>query len=331
MLRELGADAREVRTPAELEGLDALVIPGGESTTMTLGIEREGLAEPLRELAAPRHADPRHLRGDDHARPRAPRVGRLDVRAQRVRPPDPLVRGRPADPRASTGRRCARCSSARPWIAEHGDGVEVLAAVDGHPVAARQGNLLVISFHPEIAGERRLHELFLTQVRTRARDRPPALLRPPRRVGGEPSDRGGGEPAGGLGQALRARLGAGARARPPARGRGLELIVASTMVRAQETAQGIAEVLDLPIETDADLHRGAPVRRVLRVLAATTANRPRCTGCRPPTRDYAEPGAESFDQIVARVERVQERLAARPRSGASSRSATTGSCTSSSG
>ena len=48
-----------------------------------------------------------------------------------------------------------------PWIDEHGDAVEVLAEVDGHPVAARQGNMLVISFHPEIAGEDRLHELFL--------------------------------------------------------------------------------------------------------------------------------------------------------------------------
>jgi 5'-phosphate synthase pdxT subunit len=54
-----------------------------------------------------------------------------------------------------------------PWIAEHGDAVEVLASVDGHPVAARQGNALVIAFHPEIAGETRLHELFLSEVRAR--------------------------------------------------------------------------------------------------------------------------------------------------------------------
>src|SRR4051812_41164471 len=50
LLRELGVDVREVRTPADLEGLDGLVIPGGESTTMTLGIAREGLADPLRDL-----------------------------------------------------------------------------------------------------------------------------------------------------------------------------------------------------------------------------------------------------------------------------------------
>src|ERR671929_587840 len=52
MLRALGAEVREVRVPADLEGLDGLVIPGGESTTMTLGIARDGLADPLRELAA---------------------------------------------------------------------------------------------------------------------------------------------------------------------------------------------------------------------------------------------------------------------------------------
>ena len=54
-----------------------------------------------------------------------------------------------------TTRACA------PWLAEHGDAVEILASVDGHPVAARQDNMLVISFHPEIAGESRIHELFL--------------------------------------------------------------------------------------------------------------------------------------------------------------------------
>src|SRR3954447_14746949 len=52
MLRDLGADVREVRIPADLDGLDGLVMPGGESTTMTLGVEREGLADPLRAFAA---------------------------------------------------------------------------------------------------------------------------------------------------------------------------------------------------------------------------------------------------------------------------------------
>jgi 5'-phosphate synthase pdxT subunit len=54
-----------------------------------------------------------------------------------------------------------------PWVDEAGEDVEILASVDGHPVAARERNMLVIAFHPEIAGERRLHELFLRSVRER--------------------------------------------------------------------------------------------------------------------------------------------------------------------
>jgi 5'-phosphate synthase pdxT subunit len=55
-----------------------------------------------------------------------------------------------------------------PWVAEHGEGVEVLAAVDGHPVAVREGNRLAIAFHPELSGETRLHARFLELVRGRA-------------------------------------------------------------------------------------------------------------------------------------------------------------------
>ena len=54
-----------------------------------------------------------------------------------------------------------------PWVAEAGDDVEVLAEVDGHPVAVRQGNMLAVSFHPELAGDGRLHERFLEQIRSR--------------------------------------------------------------------------------------------------------------------------------------------------------------------
>jgi 5'-phosphate synthase pdxT subunit len=64
-----------------------------------------------------------------------------------------------------------------PWIAEHGDAVEILAAVDGHPVAGRQDNLLVLAFHPEIAGERRLHELFLSRVEAAVDGNPRADIR----------------------------------------------------------------------------------------------------------------------------------------------------------
>ena len=167
VLRSLGAQPREVRTPADLDGLDGLIIPGGESTTMTLGIEREGLGDPLREFAAAGTPvfgtcagmimlDRRHLGIADYTCARNA-FGR-QIRSFEADLRIPGVDGPPV--RAVFIRA--------PWIAEHGDEVEVLASVDGHPVAARQGNLLVISFHPEIAGEKRLHELFLREVEARA-------------------------------------------------------------------------------------------------------------------------------------------------------------------
>ena len=164
VLRGLGAEVREVRTPADLEGLDGLVMPGGESTTMTLGIEREGLADPLRAF----HAAGRPIFGTcaglimlDRAH-----LGLMDIVAERnafgrqlhsfesdLEFPD--VAGGPV--RAVFIRA--------PWISEHGPEVEILASVDGHPVAARQGSLLAISFHPELGDDVRLHEAFLERVR----------------------------------------------------------------------------------------------------------------------------------------------------------------------
>ncbi|HEY3771900.1 MAG TPA: pyridoxal 5'-phosphate synthase glutaminase subunit PdxT [Solirubrobacteraceae bacterium] len=160
LLGRLGAHAREVRVPADLEGLDALVLPGGESTTMTLGIEREGLAEPLRALAATGTPilgtcagmiilDREHL-------------GILDILAQRnafgrqVRSfeADLQITGVSGDPVHAVFIRA-------PWAAETGPEVEILAEVDGHPVAVRQGHIVAISFHPELSGEPRLHELIL--------------------------------------------------------------------------------------------------------------------------------------------------------------------------
>jgi pyridoxal 5'-phosphate synthase pdxT subunit len=167
VLRRFGADVREVRTPAGLEGLDGLVIPGGESTTMTLGIAREGLGDPLRELAAAGTPilgtcagmimlDRAHLgiadwRCERNAFGRQIRSFEADLR----------IPGIPGPPVRAVFIRA-------PWIAEHGEDVEILASVDGHPVAARQGNLLAISFHPEIAGETRLHEMFLREAGVRA-------------------------------------------------------------------------------------------------------------------------------------------------------------------
>jgi 5'-phosphate synthase pdxT subunit len=178
MLRALGADVREVRVPADLDGLEGLVIPGGESTTITLGVEREGLAEPLRELARSGTPvlgtcagmimlDRSHL-GIMDIETRRNAFGR-QIRSFEADLDIPGVDGPPV--RAVFIRA--------PWVEVCGDDVEVLAEVDGHPVAVRQGNLLVISFHPEIAGEDRLHRLFLRAVRERgeAFDAPAARQR----------------------------------------------------------------------------------------------------------------------------------------------------------
>jgi pyridoxal 5'-phosphate synthase pdxT subunit len=166
MLRALGADVREVRVPADLEGLDGLVMPGGESTTMTLGIAREELGDPIRELvrsgtpvlgtcAGMIMLDREHLGLMDTVCARNA-FGR-QIRSFEEDLEIPGIDGPPV--RAVFIRA--------PWLAEHGPAVEILASVDGHPVAARQDNMLVISFHPEIAGEDRVHELFLREVSAR--------------------------------------------------------------------------------------------------------------------------------------------------------------------
>ena len=163
MLAELGAEAREVRVPADLDGLDGIVLPGGESTTMTLGLEREGLAEPLRELVAAGTPTLATCAGmivldRDH-------LGVLDIRTRRnafgrqVRSfeTDLSLRG--------IGVEALRAVFIRaPWVEEHGAGVEVLASVDGHPVAVRQGHVVAVAFHPELTRDVRLHRWLLEAV-----------------------------------------------------------------------------------------------------------------------------------------------------------------------
>jgi 5'-phosphate synthase pdxT subunit len=164
VLRDLGAEVREVRTPADLQGLDGLVIPGGESTTMTLGVEREGLAEPLRELAGrgtPMLGTCAGLIMLDRAH-----LGIMDVVAER-NAFGRQTRSFEADLEFADleGGPVRAVFIRAPWIAEHGDGVQVLAEVDGHPVAARQGALVAVAFHPELGGDSRLHARFLDEVR----------------------------------------------------------------------------------------------------------------------------------------------------------------------
>ena len=163
ILGRLGAVAREVRVPGDLDGLDALIVPGGESTVMTLGIEREGLGDPLRDLA--RSGTP--VLGTCAGMIMLDRthLGVLDIEARRNAfgrqlhsfEADLDVTGVPGGPVHAVFIRA-------PWVADTGPEVEVLAEVEGHPVAVRQGNVLAVSFHPELTGETRLHELLLSAV-----------------------------------------------------------------------------------------------------------------------------------------------------------------------
>ena len=160
ILRGLGAAVREVRVPADLDGLTGLVLPGGESTTMTLGIEREGLAGPLRAFAG----SGRPVLGTcagmivldrDH-------LGVLDVRCER-NAFGRQTRSFETDLEID-GHVIHGVFIRAPWVADAGPGVETLASVDGHAVAVRQENVLAVAFHPELAGETRLHERLLQEA-----------------------------------------------------------------------------------------------------------------------------------------------------------------------
>jgi 5'-phosphate synthase pdxT subunit len=163
MLKSLGAGTREVRVPADLVGLDGLVVPGGESTTMTLGIAREGLAEPLCELAARGLPIMGSCAGlimldCDH-------LGVMDMRAER-NAFGRQIRSFEADVEIAgmQGAPIRGIFIRAPWIAEHGPHVEILGVLDGHAVAARQGRILAVAFHAELGDDDRLHRMFLHLV-----------------------------------------------------------------------------------------------------------------------------------------------------------------------
>jgi 5'-phosphate synthase pdxT subunit len=163
VLERLGARVREVRVPADLDGLEGLVIPGGESTTMTLGVEREGLAEPLRKLAARGMPilgscaglimlDREHLAIMDI-------TARRNAFGRQVRSFEADVALAGLDGMGGAPIRGVFIRA--PWIAEHGPQVEILAEVDGHAVAARHGEVWAVAFHTELGDDDRLHRLLL--------------------------------------------------------------------------------------------------------------------------------------------------------------------------
>jgi len=171
MLRQLGADAREVRLPADLEELDGLVVPGGESTTISKGIETAGLAEAIRA----HHDAGRAVFGTcagmivcdgEH-------LGLIDAIAERNAfgrqlqsfEADLEIEGIGDEPLRAVFIRA-------PWVDRCGPGVEVLATYEGHPVAIREGAVLACAFHPELTDDPRLHALFMAMTTSsQARER----------------------------------------------------------------------------------------------------------------------------------------------------------------
>jgi 5'-phosphate synthase pdxT subunit len=167
MLQELGAEAIEVRTAAQLDGLDALVIPGGESTTIAKAIERDGLEPAIRSHAR----SGRPILGTCAGMILCDRehLGLLDATARRNAFGRQLASFEADIEVAGIGPEPLRAVFIRaPWIESHGEGVEVLARVEGHPVAVREGNLLACSFHPELTDDPRVHALLMA-IATEAR------------------------------------------------------------------------------------------------------------------------------------------------------------------
>jgi 5'-phosphate synthase pdxT subunit len=172
VLRRLGANVQEVRAPVDLEDLDGLVIPGGESTTISKGIESAGLAKPIREhhetggtvfgtCAGMIVCDDSHL---DLINATAAR--NAFGRQLQSFEADLDVDGIGGEPLRAVFIRA-------PWVERYGPEVEVLASYAGHPVAIREGRVLACAFHPELTDDPRLHAYFMamtTSARNRARE-----------------------------------------------------------------------------------------------------------------------------------------------------------------
>jgi 5'-phosphate synthase pdxT subunit len=160
VLRRLGADVVEVRKPAQLAGLDGLVIPGGESTAIARLSRIYGLEEAIRRFARPilGTCAGMILLARDH-------LGLVDLAVER-NAYGRQVASFEADLELTGEERPLRGVFIRaPRVREHAPDVEVLATLEGEPVLLRQGRLLVASFHPELTDDARVHELFLDLVR----------------------------------------------------------------------------------------------------------------------------------------------------------------------
>ena len=160
MLRRLGVDAVEIRKPEELEGLDGLVVPGGESTTFMRLMRLYGLDEALRRFQGPVLGTCAGMIVLDREH-----LGLVDVAVDR-NAYGRQVASFEADLRLEGDDRPLRGVFIRaPRVREAGADVEVLASLDGEPVALRDGRFIVAAFHPELTDDTRIHEKFLELVR----------------------------------------------------------------------------------------------------------------------------------------------------------------------
>jgi len=179
MLRRLGADAVEVRLPAHLDGLDGLIIPGGESTTIGKLATTYNLLDGLRSFVADDRpvygtcAGLIMLAGRLDQEQDQPLLGGMDMTVRRNafgRQGQSFEQGL-SIPALSEEEPFPAIFIRAPLITAVGPGVDVLARLPGGGiVAARQGNLLVTAFHPELAGDERLHALFLEMCRHAAEE-----------------------------------------------------------------------------------------------------------------------------------------------------------------
>jgi 5'-phosphate synthase pdxT subunit len=169
ILRQLGAEVSEVRTPEDLEGLDGLVIPGGESTTIGKGIESAGLEPALRahhEAGRPILGTCAGLILSD-----AEHLGFIDATARRNAFGRQLQSFEAELEVEGIGDEPLRAVFIRaPWVERSGPEVEVLASYEGHPVAIREGSVLASAFHPELTEDPRFHAIFMAMT-TSAHDR----------------------------------------------------------------------------------------------------------------------------------------------------------------
>jgi pyridoxal 5'-phosphate synthase pdxT subunit len=171
-LRRVGAEAREVRTREQLDAVDALVLPGGESTTIGRLLEVFDLLEPVRDriragmpvLGTCAGMILLATRARPAPSPAAARGARGPGAAQRLRAAAGVVRRAAPGPGCSASRRSTSRSSAPRWSPTVlADEVEVLAEVELGPVLVRQGHVWAAAFHPELTGDDRLHAAFVAR------------------------------------------------------------------------------------------------------------------------------------------------------------------------